>query len=403
MASKNKRILLTEGSSLSSRETITALSECGYQIDILSSTTLCTCAFSRWRHKIIKTVNANDDPQGYLKHISHLLHDNDYLAVVPTHEQAWLLAEGRSFLPVDAPMAVASTDAFGNTQSKISFAALLDELHIQQPQWQIIDQSLEVAIPYPFWLKSEYGTAGRTVHKVHNPAELQQLYAGIHSSRDNRLMIQEDINGRYGQVVAVFDQGKMIAVHTTLQAGRGVGDSAAARLSIDSPMSRSDMLAVGQRLQWHGAITFDFIMRDGKPFYIECNPRMVEPANAQCAGVNLPDLLIKLSAGLPFPSTLQVGRAGVKTRSTQALLLGTAEKTRKRRDVLTRLSACLRDRTSVEVLTPVLRDPPSIVPFVVVLVALLVNPRSVSRFASSAVTTYGIQPKTVMKLISQLR
>ncbi|MDR2895430.1 MAG: hypothetical protein LBV30_02090 [Propionibacteriaceae bacterium] len=139
-------------------------------------------------------------------------------------------------------------------------------------------------------------------------------------------------------------------------------------------------------------------MQEGKPFYIECNPRMVEPANAQCAGVNFPDLLIKLSAGMPCPSTLQVGKAGVKTRSTQALLLGTAEKTGKRRDVLKKLFDCLRDRTSVEVLTPILRDPPSIVPFAVVLVALIINPRNVSRFASSAVTTYGIQPETVMKL-----
>jgi glutathione synthase/RimK-type ligase-like ATP-grasp enzyme len=252
MVSQDKKVLLTEGSSLSSRETLTALSKCGYRIDILSSTKLCTCAFSRWRHKIVKTVNANDDPQGYLKHMSNLLNDSDYLAVIPTHEQAWLFAEGRSFLPDNVPMAVASTDAFSRTQSKISFAALLDELHIQQPKWHIIDNSLEIDIPYPLWLKSEYGTAGRSVRKVHNSAELRQLYADAPSSGTNRLMVQEDINGRYGQVVALFDQGKMLAVHTTLQTGRGVGNSAAARLSIDSPISRSKNLIRNCLHSWFG-------------------------------------------------------------------------------------------------------------------------------------------------------
>jgi hypothetical protein len=242
-----------------------------------------------------------------------------------------------------------------------------------------------------------------SVHKMHNLAEFKQLYADIPSSSDNRLMAQENINGHYGQVAALFDQGRMLAVHATLQAGRGVGNSAAARRSTDLPVAYSDVRAVGEHLVWHGAITFDFIMQAGRPMYIECNPRMIEPANAQCAGVNFPDLLTKLSAGTPCPNTLQVGKANINTRSAQALLLGAAEKTKGRRVVLKQLRDGLRDQTSVEVLTPGLRDPPSIIPFVVVLFALLVNPRNASRLASSAVTVYGIQPKTIMKLSSQLK
>ena len=76
-------------------------------------------------------------------------------------------------------------------------------------------------------------------------------------------MVQQDIVGDYGQVQAVFHHGQLLAVHSSVKVGSGAGGSAAARLSIESEKTREHVEKLGQFLQWHGALTLDFIRTDG--------------------------------------------------------------------------------------------------------------------------------------------
>ena len=96
---------------------------------------------------------------------------------------------------------------------------------------------------------------------------------------------------------------------------------------------------MGEKLGWHGGLTMDYFHQDGEPVFIECNPRTVEPGNAAASGVNLPLLSIALAAGRPLPAKAVTGRPGVRTHSTLALLLGSADQTNSRRAVLRTLSA----------------------------------------------------------------
>lgn len=393
-----RKILLTEGSSLTSRETLTALRNCGYEIDILSSARFPMSAYSRWRHKLIRTVNVNQAPHTWLKHVVSLVENENYVAVLPTHEEAWLLAEGRKLLPPDFPIAVATAEAFERTQSKLAFAELLDELGIPQPAWQPVENGRNTTLPFPLWIKSEYGTAGRSVYKVQNREQLTEAVYQHSSYENNYLMVQENVNGQYGQVQAIFNCGKMIAVHTTVQTDIGAGNSAAARKSVDFPLTRQHIQKIGEHLHWHGPITIDFIHEGGHPLYIECNPRMIEPANAARAGVNFPDLLVKLSQGKTLGDSLHTGEANISTHSLEALLLGAAEQRGTRRAVLQAIRKYGFQKDSVEVLTPILHDPPSSIPFAVVLMALLANPRNAGKIAASAVRSYSVFPETIQRI-----
>ena len=133
---------------------------------------------------------------------------------------------------------------------------------------------------------------------------------------------------------ALFSDGRLVAAHTSVQAGQGLGGSAAARLSVDHPRARFWATAVGEKLGWHGGLTMDYLHQDGEPVFIECNPRTVEPGNAAASGVNLPLLSIALAAGRPLPDKVVTGRPGVRTRGTLALLLGSADQANSRRAVL---------------------------------------------------------------------
>ena len=382
------KVLLSEGSSLTSRETITSLEECEYTFDILSSSKFPLTAFSKFRSKIIPTVNINDDPLNYLEHVSTLLRSGEYQALIPTHETAWLFSEGRSLLPGYPNIPVASAESFRRVQGKIAFAELAVKLKIPHPEWHILQQDNKINFAYPYWIKSDYGTAGRSVIKVNNLSE-KKKGMGLLASENNRLIVQRDINGTYGQVQAIFNNGRMIAVHTSIQNGNGVGGSAAARISVDYPETRNHIQKIGSYLNWYGCLTLDFIYTDGTPYYIECNPRMIEPANAAKAGVNFPLLLIALAKGDLNTDKLIVGEAGIKTHSTMALILGSAEKYSNRKLLLKifwNSMLCRGDFTSsTEVLTPIKKDILNIIPLVFVMFRLSLNPRKFYSIAGNSV------------------
>ena len=58
-------------------------------------------------------------------------------------------------------------------------------------------------------------------------------------------------------------------------------------------MRRPDVRAyverIGAALNWHGALSFDYILNavTGVPLFFDANPRLVEPMNAWLSGVDL--------------------------------------------------------------------------------------------------------------------
>jgi len=212
-------------------------------------------------------------------------------------------------------------------------------------------------------------------------------------------MAQEPASGQYGQVQGLFDRGRLVAVHTSVQVGIGIGPSAAARLSVDHRRPRTDVAVLGEALAWHGGLTLDYLHEQGVPCYIECNPRTVEPANAAASGVNIPEMQVRLTMGEESLRPAGVGTAGVGTHGTIALVLGAAAYGCSRRAVITELGRAIGRRAyyrdSAEQLTPILRDPPSAIVLAFVTPRALASPRQATRVASKAIARYSITPATI--------
>ena len=217
--------------------------------------------------------------------------------VLPTHEQAWLLAAARSLLAPGVRVAVADLSAFERVQSKVAFAGLLDRLGLPQPRWRAVGPASDLAdFPFPYWLKAAFSTAGQGVREVVDARTRDEALNAL-SAEEMPVMAQQPARGQYGQVQGLFDRGRLVAVHTSVRRADGIGGSAAARLSVDHVRPREDIAALGEALSWHGGLTLDYFHEVGSPQYIECNPRTVEPGNAAASGVNIPDLQIRLTLG----------------------------------------------------------------------------------------------------------
>jgi hypothetical protein len=396
------RVLLSEGSSLTAREVVTWLGPLGFHLEALDPEPLCLARFSRWMRKVHPCPRSGTDPLGYLEAVKRVVADSGIDVVLPTHEQAWLFAAARSQLHT-LPVAVADIASFDRVQGKVEFARLLDELGLPQPRWRLVARERDlVGLPFPYWLKTAFSTAGRGVRLVADRHSRAVAQRELLEHAGAPVMAQQPANGQYGQVQGIFDHGRLVAVHTSVQTGTGIGPSAAARLSVDHPAARRDIHVLGEALAWHGGLTLDYLHEHGAPQYIECNPRTVEPGNAAASGVNLPELQARLTLGEHLPSPPPIGAAGVRTHGTIALLLGAAAYRGTRRAVLAELARAVSRRgkydASREQLTPVLRDPPSTAALAFVIGQTLASPGAATRTAGATVTRYSLTPETIATL-----
>jgi hypothetical protein len=405
-------VLLTEGSSLTAREVVTALGPLGYRIEACDPNPLCLTRFSVFVRRVHRCPRMASDPLGYLGFVAGLLQHRHYDVLLPTHEQAFALAsEGERFASL-AGVALAELAAFLRLQSKVAFARLAVELGLPQPEFRVARSREELLATdgLPCYVKAAYGTAGRAVWRVGSQRELTELAELVERAghlQGGGVLVQAEVTGQPCQVQSVFDRGRLVAAHCTARTMDGMGGGAAARQGVDHPAVVQHVGRLGRHVGWHGGLTLDYLVDGelGQPWFIEANPRLVEPMNATLSGVNLADVLARVSLGRPPEGVWPlVGRPGVRSHGTIAGLIGIASRAGTRRDVAAVLAERVRGRCaghpSSEVLTPVSRDVLSLVPLAAVAGALLLDPRLAHAVAGRAVADYSLSPQAVATLVA---
>jgi len=407
------RILLSEGSSLSARQTITALGRCGYILDVCDPNPLCISRFSRFVRRFYRCPAVGTDPLGYLAFVLQHLTRERYDVLLPVHEQAFLFAKVRARLPVGVRVALADFDAFLQVQGKVAFAHLMDQLSLPQPITHVVRSraELEALDHFPCYLKTDYSTAGQGVWRVTDSVkrdraalELEQrgLLGGTRA-----IVVQEEAPGALCQAQAVFAHGHLLAAHCTQTRGMSIGGGHAARTGVDHPQVREHLVTLGQALGWHGPLALDYLFDEAsaRPCYIECNPRLVEPMNATLSGVNLADLTVRVALGeVEASGDTRCGYSGIRSHSLMANLLGVADDGASRRAVLRTILEDMRGQglfaASQEDLTPLRMDPLSLIPLGVVAGQLLLRPRAAHRIATGAVNAYSLSAATVETIVA---
>jgi predicted ATP-grasp superfamily ATP-dependent carboligase len=401
------RILLSEGSSLSSREAITALGLAGHRVELVSSNPICLGRFSRFVSRVHRAPASGADPDGYLAAVLEVVQRDNIDALLPVHEQAYLFAAARRQLPAGLGIALADFETFERVQSKAGFAALLAQLKIPQPKTEIIGSAGEFAAerPFPFFVKAAFGTASAGVWRVGDARQRDALLLQLQqiNAFAEGLLVQAAVVGSLERTQAVFDRGRLVACHIYRQVVEGPGGGDVLKISVVNTEVRDTVARIGQALAWHGALSFDYIRDDATrtPHFIDANPRLVEPMNAWLSGVDLPGALLRISLGETAPVQPE-GREGVVTRLGLMGLLDAARQRNRRRDVLREIAllatASGRYRGSREELVPLLTDPWCAIPLGVVVARLLRAPEAAARFSDSTVAAYSLTPAAIHRL-----
>ena len=126
-------MLLSEGSSLSSRQAITALGCAGYRVELCDPDPFCIGRISRFVRHFYKCPAMGVDPTGYFNFVMKLMRTGKYEVLLPTHEQAYLFSRVRDRILQYAGLALPDFETFEQVQSKVKFFKLLSHnaLHHQ--------------------------------------------------------------------------------------------------------------------------------------------------------------------------------------------------------------------------------------------------------------------------------
>jgi hypothetical protein len=167
-------------------------------------------------------------------------------------------------------------------------------------------QQLLAQTKFPVFVKAPVGTATTGVHLVRAPAELIQLADGLDDDvfADGGLVLQQSVPGHVVMVQGVFHSGRLIAWHANTRTREGVNGGASRKRSVPLPAAADYLVALGEGLGWHGALSFDLIVAPAPdpPVVIDINPRLVEPGNAwRPAPISWPPRSPSRAARTPTP------------------------------------------------------------------------------------------------------
>jgi hypothetical protein len=396
------RILLTEGSSLSARQTLYALGPNKYLIDVCDSRPWrCLCRYSRFVHRCFCCPPLAADPVAYLRFLESRLRREKYDVLLPTHDQAFLLSRFRDRLAALVGLAVPDFEAMERLQSKASFLEVLRELNLPHPPTTIARTRRDVLSVdrFPCYLKRPYSTAGQGLWYVRDAGELPGIVKCLEQRgfRDGSfdVLIQEPAAGKLGVVQTVFQHGRLIAAHCYEARELGVGGSARARVSASHPLVVDQIKSLGARLNWHGALMVDYLYDPATKLsaYIDANPRIGETMNAMLSGVNLAEALVQVALERSI-DPLPPSRPGIGTHSFVTALLAASQQTRPRWRVTGELWRAFAIGTtnanSEDELTRPGEDAWSLFPAALIATQALLRPASTAQLVKSAVAHYAL-------------
>jgi len=397
------RVLLSDGSGLTARQVATQLADGGHLVEVLSPDPFCLARFTRRVRRVHRVPSLGEDPLGWLRRAVELYAASGADVLFPTQEQVAVLSACRdTVLGAGVRTAVPTFSALSRVQDKIAAFATLETTGLPQPEGTVLTKASHLAAwdRFPVYVKMPIGTASRGVRLVSDGAGAAAAAVDVEAAGAfdaGGVLVQAPLDGPLAMIQSVFAGGDLVAWHANLRVREGVSGGASHKRSIDLPAVREHLEALGGHLRWHGALSLDAVLVDGNPYYIDVNPRLVEPANACLSGVDLVAPMLELARG-GTPTAQPSGRAGVRTHQLLIAILGAASRDGSRRSVARELLAAIQRagdyRDSREELTPIRGDLRATIPVVAATGALMVRPSAWSAFATGSVKGYSLTPES---------
>ena len=245
------RVLLSEGSGLTSRQVATRLGALGHHVEILSSTPFCLTRFTRHVRALHRVPRFADDPMAWFAAANRIARLRAIDVLLPTQEQVAVLSAQRSRLEVAT--VVPDFAALRRVQDKIEAWRTLHAIGIPQPASVVVRSKNDLAAigQFPVFVKRPISTASAGVRRAATADELVAAAVALGLGAEE-LLVQTQASGPLAMVQALADHGRLVAHHANLRVIEGIGGGAAVKESIRLPKIGEYLQTLVQALDWHG-------------------------------------------------------------------------------------------------------------------------------------------------------
>lgn len=303
---KVMKILPLDGSGATSRQLATILSNKGHRLHVLWPQGLTLAKLTRCVKKAHKVPSFGPDPYKWLDAALGVLRREHFDVLICAQEQvAVLSSEVQHVRDLRVRIAALDSSALSRVMDKISPCESLRKLGFFNPRLSLSELTVEELLSHSHlataYVKTQVGALSAGVRFPGSTEDLAVI-ASQHDrdgsfSNSGTLIVQREISGDVLMVTAVCQRGSLLSRHACLKARDGPNGGATKKCSLPLASVGDDLGRLGCELKWDEALSMDaiFVASEQKAYYVDVNPRIVEPMDALFSGVDLVEHLLQIS------------------------------------------------------------------------------------------------------------
>ena len=300
-----KSILISDGANKNTLSIIRNLGQT-YYFDVLTPfpILLTLSAYSKFSGRIFRVSTLNESE--YAREIFTLLENNSYTVFLPVGLKSYLVASRyRDKFLRYTNLLVPKWDAMQIAYNKELTMELAKKLGIPIPEtWVLTEDNLSSIGDFPLVIKSS-DDSGAYVRYCNTLRELEQNYRYLKKRSRTNIIAQKYVKGFGAGFYGICKHGKLYAIfmHRRIKEFPITGGpSAVAESHYDKKLFDYGR-AICKKLKWDGPLMaeFKYSPETDEYYLIEVNPKLWGSLDLTIkAGVNVPEVLIKLALGEKF-------------------------------------------------------------------------------------------------------
>ena len=262
----SRTVLLTLGRLPVAIDIARSFSALGWRVIVADPFRMHLARMSKAVERCYRVTPPNTDAARFADDLLRIVRDEQVALVIPVSEESLYVAGIRDRLPGDVSLFCPSQDDMLSLHDKFRFVRLAESFGLSVPETCLVGHPghADITRDGDYVSKPRLSCSGRNV-RIHR--------AGDSPPTDRDLVLQRRIDGAHVSSFSVVVAGSVYS--TSVYRGTVMDGSVAVCFEevADADPVHDWVAAFAARSQHSGFLSFDFIIEDGVPCAIECNPR----------------------------------------------------------------------------------------------------------------------------------
>ncbi|MGC4933687.1 ATP-grasp domain-containing protein [Gordonia sp. DT30] len=230
------------------------------------------------KHRIVPAPA--QEPRAFVDTIATIIDEEQINWLLPMFEDVFYLARHREQLAADRDIELffPDLDTLRLVHDKVSFTQLCKQLDLPVAETITATDKDELRTALGHWdhwfARAAFGRGGLDVATNTGPLAGEISPEDIEPTAENPWLVQEFLKGVDRCSWSVVHHGEVV-LHSCYEHPLAIDNRGGVIFrSVDSPESLETAQRIARELNWHGQLSFDYLMtEDGVHHMVECNPR----------------------------------------------------------------------------------------------------------------------------------